>query len=147
MRSSQFSGWRGSFTDVCKCHLAGSGIAINNLKILLVIDGDLLGLNKMTISKCENPHFYRYYIMKVRIARYFKSDKATNCVKSYVTTCSVGNWFVLYQMSRNMNRRFFSEFLTGTYYLPRTNTCITNCKCKPRQTFASPMAHTLLTSF
>ena len=31
MRSSQFSGWRGSFTDVCKCHLAGSGIAISNL--------------------------------------------------------------------------------------------------------------------
>merc|ERR1712136_323150 len=23
-----------------------------------------------------------------------------------------GNWFVLYQMSRNMNRRFFAEFLT-----------------------------------
>ena len=26
-------------------------------------------------------------------------------------SCSYGDWFVLYQMSRNMNRRFFSEFL------------------------------------
>ena len=56
---------------------------------------------------------FRYYIMKARISRYFRSDKACFSVKSYVTTCSVGNWFVLYQMSRNMNRRFFAEFLTG----------------------------------
>ena len=33
-------------------------------------------------------------------------------VKTYITKkCSIGDWFVLYQMSRNMNHRFFAEFL------------------------------------
>ena len=25
--------------------------------------------------------------------------------------CSLGDWLVLYQMARNMNKRFFAEFL------------------------------------
>ena len=25
--------------------------------------------------------------------------------------CSIGDWFVLYQMSKNMNKRFFAEFI------------------------------------
>ena len=33
-------------------------------------------------------------------------------VEHYIKKCSYGDWFVLYQMSRNMNRRFFAEFLT-----------------------------------
>ena len=33
-------------------------------------------------------------------------------MKHYITKkCSIGDWFVLYQMSRNMNQRFFAEFL------------------------------------
>ena len=32
-------------------------------------------------------------------------------VKHYFNKSSYGDWFVLYQMSRNMNRRFFAEFL------------------------------------
>jgi hypothetical protein len=33
-------------------------------------------------------------------------------MKCYFYRCSFGDWFVLYQMSRNMNRRFFSEFIS-----------------------------------
>ena len=25
--------------------------------------------------------------------------------------CSIGDWFLLYQMNKNMNKRFFAEFL------------------------------------
>ena len=49
--------------------------------------------------------------MRVRIHRYFKSNRSFKHVQHYVTKCSIGDWFVLYQMSWNMNRRFFSEFL------------------------------------
>ena len=33
-------------------------------------------------------------------------------VVEYINKCSYGDWFVLCQMSRNMNQRFFCEFLT-----------------------------------
>ena len=32
-------------------------------------------------------------------------------VRYYVKHCSLGDWLVLYQMARNMNKRFFAEFL------------------------------------
>ena len=32
-------------------------------------------------------------------------------VRYYVEHCSLGDWLVLYQMARNMNKRFFAEFL------------------------------------
>ena len=32
-------------------------------------------------------------------------------IQHYVRSCSVGDWFVLYQMNKNMNKRFFAEFL------------------------------------
>ena len=32
-------------------------------------------------------------------------------IRHYITNCSIGDWFVLYQMSKNLNKRFFAEFL------------------------------------
>ena len=32
-------------------------------------------------------------------------------MRYYVEHCSLGDWLVLYQMARNMNKRFFAEFL------------------------------------
>eukprot|EP00095_Tigriopus_kingsejongensis_P003608 maker-scaffold49_size462716-snap-gene-0.5 protein:Tk03608 transcript:maker-scaffold49_size462716-snap-gene-0.5-mRNA-1 annotation:"innexin inx2" len=54
---------------------------------------------------------FRYYIMRLRISRYFKTDNNMRHIKHYIKHCSRGDWFVLYQMSRNMNTRFFAEFL------------------------------------
>merc|ERR1712241_1225091 len=34
-------------------------------------------------------------------------------VKTYLGECSVGDWFVLYQMSKNMNKRLFFDFFTS----------------------------------
>ena len=39
---------------------------------------------------------------------YFQTWKQ---VRYYVEHCSLGDWLVLYQMARNMNKRFFAEFL------------------------------------
>ena len=47
----------------------------------------------------------RYQVMKARISRYFKTDANLRHVEHYAKHCSIGDWFVLYQMSRNMNTR------------------------------------------
>ena len=32
-------------------------------------------------------------------------------IKGFITNCTIGDWFVLYQMSKNLNRKFFHDFL------------------------------------
>ncbi len=49
--------------------------------------------------------------MKMKMHRYFKHNENIERVKAYILACSVGDWFVLYQMSKNLNRRFFHQFL------------------------------------
>ena len=44
--------------------------------------------------------------------RYFKTNDNTSHIEHYILNCSIGDWFVLYQMSRNLNRKFFADFLT-----------------------------------
>lgn len=34
-------------------------------------------------------------------------------VRNYIYKCSRGDWFVLYQLSKNLNRPFFMEFLVA----------------------------------
>ncbi len=43
--------------------------------------------------------------------RYFKKNENLVAIRCYILSCSVGDWFVLNQMSKNLNRRFFYEFL------------------------------------
>ena len=44
--------------------------------------------------------------------RYFKRTENLNKIRSYIETCSRGDWFVLYEMSKNLNGPFFIDFLT-----------------------------------
>ena len=46
--------------------------------------------------------------------RYFKrpTSRMTK-IRSYLCQCSLGDWFVLYQLSKNLNRPFFFDFLTN----------------------------------
>lgn len=53
----------------------------------------------------------RYFLMKMKMARFFKNNAHMKHIKHYVHHCSIGDWFVLYQMSKNLNKRFFAEFL------------------------------------
>ena len=47
----------------------------------------------------------------IYLFRYLSKNKHVRHIQHYVATCSIGDWFVLYQMSKNMNKRFFAEFL------------------------------------
>ena len=53
----------------------------------------------------------RFYLLKIRMNRYFKRNANMDKVRTYICQCSRGDWFVLYQLSKNLNRPFFMEFL------------------------------------
>ena len=44
-------------------------------------------------------------------SRYFSKSKNRELIKEYIKSITIGDWFVLYQMSKNLNRRFFYDFL------------------------------------
>ena len=50
--------------------------------------------------------------LKMHFYRHFKNNEHTPDIKEYIQNCTIGDWFVLYQMSKNLNRRFFNLFLT-----------------------------------
>lgn len=53
----------------------------------------------------------RFYMLKMRMQRYFKRSASTDKIRNYICKCSRGDWFVLYQLSKNLNRVFFMDFL------------------------------------
>ncbi len=55
----------------------------------------------------------RFYMLNMRMHRYFKRNENMVRVRTYVYGCSRGDWFVLYQLSKNLNRPFFMEFLVN----------------------------------
>ena len=59
--------------------------------------------------------------MELRMHRYFKKNENIIRVKKYLAECSVGDWFVLYQMSKNMNKRLFFDFLTSLAQVSRSD--------------------------
>merc|ERR1712183_828310 len=55
---------------------------------------------------------FRYQLIKWKIRRYFVKTENDEPVRYYVEHCSLGDWLVLYQMSKNMNKRFFADFIS-----------------------------------
>jgi len=55
----------------------------------------------------------RYRLIRWKIRRYFKKDENDRHIEHYVEHCSLGDWLVLYQMAKNMNKRFFTDFLNA----------------------------------
>merc|ERR1711994_70464 len=54
----------------------------------------------------------RFQLINMRMNRYFKRPTTKMCkIESYLVQCSLGDWFVLYQLSKNLNRPFFFDFL------------------------------------
>ena len=53
----------------------------------------------------------RFCLLDLRMHRYFKRDSNSEHIRDYVCKCSRGDWFVLYQLSKNLNRPFFMDFL------------------------------------
>ena len=54
----------------------------------------------------------RYFLLRMRMKRYLKNNAHVKHIQHYILNCSIGDWFVLYQMSKNLNLRFFSEYIT-----------------------------------
>ena len=78
----------------------------------------IFGISRLIyrIIQCSSSQL-RYFIIRMHIHRYFHAHGHMRHVEHYIKKCSYGDWFVLYQMSRNMNRRFFAEFLTLLRYV------------------------------
>ena len=47
----------------------------------------------------------RYFLMFAKMSRFFKNNAHVKHIHHYIDNCSIGDWFVLYQMSKNLNRR------------------------------------------
>lgn len=54
----------------------------------------------------------RYHLLNMRLNRYFKKSTKIEKIEIYIKECKLGDWFVLYQLSKNLNRPFFMDFLT-----------------------------------
>jgi len=61
--------------------------------------------------QCSSPCL-RYHLINMRMNRYFKRSAKVEKIESFILECKLGDWFVLYQMSKNLNRPFFMDFLT-----------------------------------
>jgi len=70
------------------------------------------GLNRIItrVFQLASPHV-RFFLMKMTMHRYMNNNKHALHIQHYIMNCSIGDWFVLYQMSKNMNKRFFAEFI------------------------------------
>jgi len=53
----------------------------------------------------------RMFLVQMKMQRYFAKNAHMVHIRHYILHCSIGDWFVLYQMSKNVNKRFFAEFL------------------------------------
>eukprot|EP00094_Tigriopus_californicus_P008845 TCALIF_08526-PA protein Name:"Similar to inx2 Innexin inx2 (Schistocerca americana)" AED:0.58 eAED:0.58 QI:0/-1/0/1/-1/1/1/0/266 len=53
----------------------------------------------------------RLFLMKIKMHHFFKYNAHKSHIRYYMLHCSIGDWFVLYQMRKNLNRRFFGEFV------------------------------------
>lgn len=48
---------------------------------------------------------FRYLLIKWKVRRYFRKDENDRHIQHFIRHCPQGDWLVLYQMSRNMNKR------------------------------------------
>ena len=51
--------------------------------------------------------------MKWEMDQYISNNKHVKHIEKYINKCSIGDWFVLYMMNKNMNKRFFAEFVAN----------------------------------
>jgi len=61
----------------------------------------------------------RYKLFDIRLNRYFKQSNKIAKIEEYISNAKLGDWFVLYQLSKNLNRPFFIDFLTDLSVKPQ----------------------------
>jgi len=62
-------------------------------------------------AQCRSS-WLRFHMIHMRMNRYFKRSTKMDKIRAFIDDCKLGDWFVLYQMSKNLNRSFFMDFLT-----------------------------------
>lgn len=73
----------------------------------------LVGITRIFFRSIQvNSARLRFYLLKIRMSRFFKRNENMDKIRSYICNCSRGDWFVLYQLSKNLNRPFFMDFLS-----------------------------------
>merc|ERR1719400_488476 len=77
--------------------------------LMLAIIGFIRVLYRMI--QCKSSRL-RYHLINMRMNRYFKKSSKVAKIETFVCKCKLGDWFVLYQLSKNLNRPFFMDFLT-----------------------------------
>jgi len=55
----------------------------------------------------------RFHLLNIRLNRYFKKSSKIEKIEKFIKKCKLGDWFVLYQLSKNLNRPFFMDILTN----------------------------------
>lgn len=76
---------------------------------MLVIIGSVRIIYR--VLQCRSSRL-RYHLINMRMNRYFKKSSKVAKIETFVCKCKLGDWFVLYQLSKNLNRPFFMDFLT-----------------------------------
>merc|ERR1719397_2069517 len=77
--------------------------------LMLVIIGSVRIIYR--VLQCRSSRL-RYHLINMRMNRYFKKSSKVAKIETFVCKCKLGDWFVLYQLSKNLNRPFFMDFLT-----------------------------------
>jgi len=73
----------------------------------------LIGVIRLVYRMIQIKSSYvRFHLINMRMNRYFKRSAKIIKIENFVTQCKLGDWFVLYQLSKNLNRPFFMDFLT-----------------------------------
>jgi len=71
-----------------------------------------LGVFKMIVRVFQLASYkVRFFLVKLRMSQFFERNSHIKHIQHYIHFCSIGDWFILYQMSKNMNKRFLAEFL------------------------------------
>jgi len=56
--------------------------------------------------------YLRFQVFNLRVNRYVKRCTKKELIQAYIRSIPRGDWFVLYQLSKNLYRPFFMDFLT-----------------------------------
>ena len=62
------------------------------------------------LARCS---WLRFKLLDLRLHRYLKKSSKLEYIRTYILECKLGDWFVMYQLSKNLNRPFFIDFLTA----------------------------------